>query len=438
MNRVNYYLINMLLLVLLICSCSDLDKEERIGDVDLTFMLDIPVATEVTRAYDDNSIRNLDLLVFNASSQFVERIRVNAISGSGATKTFSARLTASTSQRTIHIIANARDESNNDIISFSHITTSTSLAAAITGLTSGILSAGQSPELPLVMWGQTALASVNSSTTIGAAIPMLRMAASMYMTCDAPTTANGLDKFTLKGFSVVNASNKGSVAPAAYTSNAAIPSTPNLPSGVGQVNYALNASNTWALASSGTTSELYLYDKTNSGNQTTDLKIIIHGVWNNIEGYYPVWMSDGTANKVNVVRNHRYCVTVKGVYGTGYATLAEAISAVPSSSLVLTDTSDDMTDIITDGQYKLGVSSNKVTISGSGAKTIATVMKTNGSYTLKGESGDAWITGINVTTLSSERWTLSATLGATGSARTGTITVRAGNLTRTIQVTQNP
>lgn len=438
-QKLTYFISTILLLTS--CTLVEYPGDTLYGDpVDITFSLDIPEATEVTsRAYDDNSIRNIDLLVFNSSNQFIQRVKVDAISGTGATKTFSVRLPASTTQRTIHVIANARGNNNNDVISFAHIANNTPESTAIPGLVSGILTAGNSPQLPHVMWGRVVLPAISSSYNIGSAIKMLRMTASMFVTCDTPTAANGLNDFTLTGFSVANTADRGRVAPNAYTAEASTPSTITAPAGLNNIHYATTATNLWATATSNTTSELYLYEKNNTG-AATDLKIIIRGKWKGIEGYYPVWMSDGSATKINVIRNHRYKVTIKGVYGTGYSTYAEAIAATPSTSnigVTITDTNADITDVITDGKYTLGLGVNKVTVSGSGQKTLTKVMKTNTGATLKGTTDVSWITGIDFV-VSGNRWDLKATFSSTSSQRTGNITVRAGNLTRTLTITQNP
>lgn len=438
-QQLAYYLITLLLISS--CTLAEYPGETLYGDpVDITFTLDIPEATEVvSRAYDDNSIRNIDLLVFNSSDQFIQRVKVDAISGTGTTKTFSVRLPSSTTARTIHVIANARGDNNNDVISFAHIATNAPESTAIPGLISPVLAAGNAPVLPIPMWGRTTLPAVASSTSIAAPINMLRMVASMYVNCDAPTSANGLDDFTLTSFSLANTADRGKVAPATITTGASTPATPSLPGTLSNIHYPVSATSLWATAANNTTSELYLYEKNNTG-AATDVKIIIKGTWKGTEGYYPVWMKDATNTRYNVVRNHRYKVTIKGVYGTCYSTYTEAIAAEPSTSnigVTITDSNADITDVITDGKYTLGLGSNVVTVSGGGEKTLTKVMKTNTGATLVGTTDVSWITGINFA-VSGNRWDLKANFASTSSQRTGNITVRAGNLTRTIKITQNP
>lgn len=438
MKKINIYLIFTFLSILFLSSCSETGHESDSGMVDLSFALDIPEAIETFSTYSDKSIGCIDLLIFDAYDRFVERIQVNAISETGSINTFRVRLEASATLRTIHIIANARDWNNNDMLDFSHITAGTPLATAVEGLTSETLTAGRSPEFPLVMWGQVVLPSITSSTDLREPIPMLRMTASMYITCDVPTETNGLNDFILKGFSVVNASDRGRVVPAVYSNSAITPSAPALPPAVGLVNYALNDYDIWAFAFSGTTMELYLYDKMNSGDKATALKIIVHAEWNGIEGYYPIWLSDGTTNAIDIIRNHRYRVTIRGVYGTGYPLLTEAIKATPAQTLIVTDTDEDITDIISDGHYILGVSTNEVNISGSGLKNLVTIKSTNETNNVSATSSDTWISTIKMEQNGFNSFVLSAVLDATSSTRTGTIIVRAGTLTRTIKITQSP
>lgn len=268
---------------------------------------------------------------------------------------------------------------------------------------------------------------------------MLRTAAAVSVQCVSGNTSNGLNDFSLTGFTVLSSSNMGRVAPAAYTSPVTIPTTVSLITGSAYINY-VNTSGTgvWSNAIGNTVPDLYVYERTNILDNT-GLSVIVRGNYKGTDGYYKIWLKNSSGQVIHVVRNHRYLIQINRVYGVGYPTLQEAMNSQYSSNIFvdIIDNDNDITDMIADGKYELGVSSNAVTLSGNGSKTIGTVLNTNPTATLVGTSSVAWITGIAFTG-SGNRMTLTATLADPTFTRTGYITVRAGSLTRTIAVTQNP
>lgn len=438
------HLIIYILYLLTATSCGLAGDPEVIqeGDVDLQFAIQVPDAELVTAglrsSYTDNSVRCIDLLIFNESNQFMQRIKVNALSGTGNTKTFNVRVRASSASRTFHIIANGRDANDADLVNFSSITANMLESTAIPQLKTNTLAAMTAPALPLVMWGRTTVVNITSSTAFGT-INMLRTAAAVSVQCVSGNTSNGLNDFSLTGFTVLSSSNMGRVAPAAYTSPVTIPTTVSLITGSAYINY-VNTSGTgvWSNAIGNTVPDLYVYERTNILDNT-GLSVIVRGNYKGTDGYYKIWLKNSSGQVIHVVRNHRYLIQINRVYGVGYPTLQEAMNSQYSSNIFvdIIDNDNDITDMIADGKYELGVSSNAVTLSGNGSKTIGTVLNTNPTATLVGTSSVAWITGIAFTG-SGNRMTLTATLADPTFTRTGYITVRAGSLTRTIAVTQNP
>lgn len=423
------------------CGLSEDSEIMQEGDVELQFALEVPENQLVTaglRSYNDNSVRCIDLLIFNENNQFIERVKVNNISGAGNTKTFSLRMKATSLSRTFHIIANGRNENDADIVNFSSVTTNMLENVAIPSLKTNTLAALTSPQLPLVMWGRVSSPSIASNTTLGT-INMLRTAAAVSVECIAGNANNGLNDFILTGFTILKSSNQARVAPTAYTVPATTPSTVSLIVGSSYIDY-VNTSGTgvWSYGAGSTTPDLYLYERTNILDNT-GLSIIIRGKYKGIDGYYKVWLKNNTGQVIHIVRNHRYLIQINKVFGAGYDSLEKAITADYSANIFtdIIDNDNDIVDMIADGKHELGVSS-PFTIYDSGSATIGTVLNTNTAATVTVTGDVAWLTNLALTG-SGNRKTITgtfATIELPTYSRTGTITVRAGSLTRKITVTQ--
>lgn len=436
-----YFIINIMALLLVACSTAD-DLPTSEDGVEIAFSMNIQENTSVSllrsSSYDDSSIRCVDLLVFDEHQAFMERIQVNSIENSGDTRTFSARILPTGSARSIYVIGNGRDLSGNDIINFSELSSGMSMESVAQLLKTTSLYAYTSPQCPLIMWGRADLTEVRSGTTINN-INMIRMVAAMKMECETPTEENGLADFSLTGFTLLQSSAFGKVIPSDYTSSNSLPASVSLPSGIQYINYVnTEGAGVWNLASSNATSDIYLYERSNIlGNM--GISLIIRGKYKGVDGYYKIWLTDGNKEPVSPVRNHRYLTRISRVSGSGYLTLQEAVAADYTADIFfeIIDNNDDITDIVVDAKYELGVSSNRVSFSGSGTKTIGTVLSTNTAVTLTAVADVDWITGLSFSG-SGNRYILSGSLLAAPSARQGNIIVRAGNLVRTITVEQQP
>ncbi len=433
----------VILLLLVSCSTSD-DSSTPTSDegVELSFSINIQENTSVSllraSSYDDSSVRCIDLLVFDENESFMQRIQVNTVEGSGDTRTFSARILPTGSSRSIYVIANGRDLSGNDIINFDEISSGMSEEAVAQLLKTSALTSYTSPEAPLVMWGRADLSEVRSGTTISN-IYMIRQVAAIKMTCADPTDENGLADFSLTGFTLLQTATFGKVVPDDYSSSNALPASISLPTSITYANYiSATGDGSWCLASDNATSDIYMYERVNTLDNT-GISIIIRGNYKGTDGYYKIWLKGSDKQAINPIRNHRYIINISRVSGSGYLTLQEAMAADYAADVLLeiVDNNDDITDIVVDGKYELGVSSNQVSFNGSGTKTIATILNTNTSVTLSAIADVNWITGLSLSQ-SGSRYILTGTLSATTSSRVGNVIVRAGNLTRTITVAQQP
>lgn len=382
----------------------------------------------------DNSIRTIDLLIFDSAKKFKERIEINNISSNGSSATFQVRLAASEQAHTIHVIANGRDENNRDVANFSAISSGLEEAKAITLLQTNAMSVAKALAAPLLMTGKVALPNIRTSTRVGN-INMVRSVASIYVECKA-TMTNASD-FELTGVTLLKSAQLGQVIPNHDTSVSA-PTNVSVPSGLKYIDYVnVDGMGIWARPiNTSRTSELYLYERANTLDNS-GLSVIVSGKYKGVEGYYKIWLQDNAGKAINIVRNHCYQVQISKVSGVGYPSLKDAIVANHSANIFsnIVDDNDDITDIVTDSKYELGISSNAVQVSGNGRQVIATILNTNLELEAKVTTTATWLTDLKLEGTGVRR-TLTANLASTTASRKATIVVRAGSLEKKIELTQ--
>jgi hypothetical protein len=174
--------------------------------------------------------------------------------------------------------------------------------------------------------------------------------------------------------------------------------------------------------------------------------LVIKATYNgDVENYYRVDFTKD-ATYVPLLRNHQYIINILGIKTEGYATLAAAMLAPPNTinlSVSIEGTNSDINDITTySDQYLLGLSVNEVIfdweknpIGGSSllyypARVYSTfngnewsVVSTTGEFAAaKNGTDELRITASNE--------------NFTGIERTGTVTLQAGLITKTITVRQ--
>ncbi len=440
------YLMACMVVLLSLSSCSTSDDTGEITgqEVELAFSLNVTqsassVVSVRSSSYTDSSIYCIDLLVFDENDLFLQRIKVNGIETTGDSRTFTVRLPASSVSRTIHVITNGRDETNTDVVNFGDISSGMTEDDVALTLKTGSLSAYTSLELPLVMWGRTELSSIVPGTETSV-INLIRGVVAMRVECAAATSANGIDKFLLESFSLQQSAALGKVIPDNRALSNGVPTSVSVFSETQYIDYVNpDGSGIWYTATANVTTEAYLYER-NNVLDNTGLSVIVHGKYDGTDGYYKIWLKNSVGGAVHPVRNHRYLIRIAKVSGLGYPTLQEALNADYSANILteVVDNNDDITDIIADGKYELGVSSNSISLIGDGVKTLGVVLKTNPTANLTATTDADWITNLTFSASGDNRYTLTGTLAPTDSTCSGTVIVKAGNLVRTITVEQLP
>ena len=418
-----------ILSVFLLASCGkdSIAPEGSTGKVDVGFVVTLPEQETLgTRAATDTDIENIDLLIFNESGNFLERISIpgSDITGSGTQKNFTARLDISNVQRTIYVIANGRTSADVDRVNFSSITANMAQATAMSNLQTSILGAEM---LPLVMWGRRQVPSITSSVTISN-LQLLRSTAAVEV-----KVATGITQFTLTQFTLIGVKPSGKVAPSVYTTEAATPgATVTNPTTDANVDYHTLSTPYWAVA----TETLYAYDR---ASNTTDFPfLIVRGSYSGTDGYYKVKMVNGSGTPYSLVRNHKYIVTITDITGPGYANINDAIANGPMNIRVnIVDQRGDIAIMSVDDQHELGISNNTVIVQGSANTTrVLTIANVYSSRTVAPTVSFSG-TGLTNVTLSAASGTdqIRTLTARCSGAGTGTITITSGTLKQTIAVT---
>lgn len=187
--------------------------------------------------------------------------------------------------------------------------------------------------------------------------------------------------------------------------------------------------------------------------------VIIKAKYKGEEGYYKVGLykdADKTSQYA-LLRNHNYTITVTKVNDYGFSTKEEAIKAQPENRIEaqIVDDNPAITKMIACKDYELGVS-DKVYVDAEATSAIVTVVTTLEEATSSDGSfytvtpGDSWIhsnptavktntnDGTNLST-QGKKYVLTFTLDQNDAqevSRTGTITVKSGDLMLTAQIIQ--
>lgn len=187
--------------------------------------------------------------------------------------------------------------------------------------------------------------------------------------------------------------------------------------------------------------------------------VIIKAKYKNVEGYYKVGLykdADKTSQYA-LLRNHNYTITVTKVNDYGFSTKEEAIKAQPENRIEaqIVDDNPAITKMIACKDYELGVS-DKVYVDAEATSAIVTVVTTleeatssDGSFYMVTPE-DSWIhsnpTAVETNTndgtnhsTQGKKYVLTFTLDkndAQEESRTGTITVKSGDLMLTAQIIQ--
>lgn len=434
-------ILSLLLTLLVLSSCSDSLNEDggsapsdgsRLEDGGITLTITLPDFSkeELTRA-GDTGLKSLNVVAYDDKGVFLSNQSVSAYElVSGTDNTYKVKVPVTDKATIIHLVANAGSLTDEQCQN---------------GLDKAAVNGPISMENPLC-WGKI---SVSALMGTNPSITLLRQFGKVSVQGPATNSSSEFvekkEAFTVEGYKLYKAAGSGTIAPAEENWNASTweVTAPTLPSGVSYDN----------TSGEFTTGNIAFYESETKAGQAF---LIIKGKYKGVTGYYKVAFYGDTNSEtfVNLLRNHAYTVKITHVNTHGWPTEAEAIKDPYPENRMKVDVKDDnplVTDMIACKDYHLGVS-DQVSGEWSAETIIATVVTTikNNEKPTFSKSGD-WIKGVTV----SETITVPDTNGPNSTTgkkykisiavdkneyseepRTGTVTVKSGDLTRTITVTQ--
>lgn len=434
-------ILSLLLTLLVLSSCSDSLNEDggsapsdgsRLEDGGITLTITLPDFSkeELTRA-GDTGLNSLNVVAYDDKGVFLSNQSVSDYKlVSGTDNTYKVKVPVTEKATMIHLVANAGSLTDEQCQN---------------GLDKAAVNGPISMENPLC-WGKI---SVSALMGTNPSITLLRQFGKVSVQGPAINSSSEFvekkEAFTVEGYKLYKAAGSGTIAPAEENWNASTweVTAPTLPSGVSYDN----------TSGEFTTGNIAFYESETKAGQAF---LIIKGKYKGVTGYYKVAFYGDTNSEtfVNLLRNHAYTVKITHVNTNGWPTEAEAIKDPYPENRMRVDVKDDnplVTDMIACKDYHLGVSDQ---VSGAWEDeninaTVVTTIKNNEKPTFS-KSRD-WIKSVTV----SETITVSDTDGSnsttgkkykisiavdkneyTDEPRTGTVTVKSGDLTRTITVTQ--
>lgn len=419
-------IISLLVALLTLAACSDTLNEgsnpsnkNGVEDGGITLTINLPDFTkeELTRA-GEKGLTSLNAVAYDNDKNFLFNQKIT--SWEVVSNGYKVKVPVRNKATMIHLVANAGDLSDTQCQS---------------GLDKAAISGTINTENP-VCWG---MISVSDLMKENPKISLLRQFAKVNVKYEKTTSSDFKDDntFELESFQLYKAANKGTIAPKDFDYNAAA------------VNVPADA------------------DKANSGWQTGETPfyetaagqayLIVKGKYNSVESFYKVsFLTDNDMTKpMALLRNHAYTVTIKHVNTYGWPTVDGAIADPYPENRMMVDVKDDnplVNDMIACKDYHLGVS-DQVSGAWNDENIIATVVTTikNGE-TPTFSTSDGWIKkdvtinktgtvpdtdGPNSTT--GKKYEISIAVEKneySEEPRTGKVTVKSGDLTRTITVTQ--
>lgn len=422
----------MIWMGLLLCLVSCRDAMETIGlggdeipAEGVTLNIELPNFSEKkinTRAGADESISNVTAVFYGESNKYKGMANVN-IGSKNADGTYQAKISNIPSgTKMVHLVTNVSNLEVAEASDLQNITTAKSRAIDT-----------NSP----VCWGSVSLNTLLDGT---ATVSLLRQYAKVTLKVDdAVKAVFPEDK---AGLIINHAAAKSAIAPANYKEqNDDLATTTEFSS----TNFGDGKSREVAVT------------ETSAGVAN----VIIKAEYRNVEGYYKVGLykdADKTSQYA-LLRNHNYTITVTKVNDYGFSTKEEAIKAQPENRIEaqIVDDNPAITKMIACKDYELGVS-DKVYVDAEATSANVTVVTTlqeatssDGSfYTVTRGDKDSWIhtnpTAVETNTndgtnhsTQGKKYVLTFTLDkndAQEESRTGTITVKSGDLMLTAQIIQ--
>lgn len=457
----------------LLSSCQDDDIQfPDEGAKTLTFSVRVPGSsapnTYALSPTNENEVKTIEVLLFNTSGNYVyQPIYSNVITTDpldSKIKTFSIKVPEGTYNMVV--LANSRLPLSSivGLINVNDTKASVLSKLVITNNSRWNTDTSAGGYIPIPMWGEISSITVNASTPTNNPVTLVRMLSKIDV---ALTHVNATNNFKLKSIRLYNYNNLGRITPLAANWNSSLTTVTeaSVPASsspaLGPLLYDGTSITTSDVSSIG---EIYAFEaiKGTSTTLASATCLVIGGVYGSDaqSTYYRIdfaQTSSSTTTYLALLRNYNYKVNIIAVSGPGLSTPTDAFNSRPVNikAEILQWNDAQLTNIVVDGQYMLGVSQgefslprNERTASNDDNSLLLTTDYPSGWVvdkivdagntaiswlSLVSTSGTAITSGVSGSTTTTK---LKLTENTSGSARVGFINLKAGRLTYVVKVTQ--
>lgn len=450
----SFMVAKLFVVLFLASSCSE---EEHILNNDghqyITFTVSTPYSSTPTYAMtedSENAVKTVDVLAFRVEGgdeRFTYRSSGTEIQNDGQNekKTFkvSLRKDEDMNYRFV-VIANAADEL--DELSTTQNATKSQLLARLISRNSDRWNANSEQDFKAIpMWGETMTTmKITDAVKKITGITLLRSLVSIDVAISGTSVQN---VFKLNEVYLYNRKTRGRIVPIASHFNSSDIKVTEASMPADNSSDPLTIWDKLKYTTSdptGLRKTIYTYEAPGvaNGDDFNATCIVIGGLYNSTQTYYRLDFidkeTDGSFKGYrDLLRNHRYTLNITNVTDDGYDSPDEAFFGKKIGITVDIEawSMSDMAEIMVDEEYYLQVSK--------GTFNIVSTSNYQGRVTVQTDHPDGW----NVSVASADNWItithkntsyFNFTLAplATGE-RTGTITIKVGNLTKTIKVRQS-
>lgn len=378
MKNVKYYL---LILCTWTLSCTEKDEtfpEPEIEPGFAALTVELPTISEpgtyAIGQADENTIKEIDVLVFKrvqGDDIFSYRLKLSEndiqdASGStyGERKTFDVELR--NDQLIFVIIANARASVDRIADELKDNVRKEDILAKLVFSQSGKWPATSAGFTPFPMWGETRQPVRLTDTSIGP-VSLMRAVVRIDIGIDVfgdPALGFG-QKFKLKEIYVYNVMNKGAVTPdmgdPGITGDEPIVTYPYIPLDATPLLDPLK----YEYTQGSDAIQKFFGEIYTTESDADNVCLVVGGFYDNSDTktFYKIAFADN-GSYLQLLRNHRYLVNIKGVRRKGFATFEEAHAAEASNviSEITVGENTELTEYVFNGQYMLGVETGKKTV----------------------------------------------------------------------------
>lgn len=439
----NKQLLYLLLMLVLTMGCQDKEQISNLtkeGKVSVNISLDLPKTKEVEVKSRNTSllgddIANIDLFVFDKNGTFVERVLIESddISQVGDQVKFNTLLKASSTQRTIHFVVNARNKADNsDRLNTLDMRLNISKESDMLNLhTNNIAELTDASSLsPEIMWSKKVLDNLHINTQIDS-VMLLRTSARVVVQKSMTSTSPNLANFLIEGITLYGAPLNSNLLPINY--NESVVATPNASNAYtegGTASYA----KLWV---NGSAPSIIVAERVNT--EDNFMSIILKASYKGQSGFYRIALRKDNS-LLEIVRNHRYNVSIIDVNNAGYSNVDDAIANPPSNALKveILDSDPDYPIVIADATNKMSLTFNEAMVWSTRNDLqniiLCTVHSSNGSLP-RVLTLPTWIKSIEAIPLGENQYNLKAHLNRGSLVKNeGEIQVRCGSLAANFKV----